>query len=277
MLNPRARPQGHVFHELALGVGALALGGMYAWTGLSQGRLVPLLAGSFGVVLILLFAPGVLAQVPGLRPIQRIWDSLPIGLYVAIGLGTAEVVVAVGHAVGSTAAVLCAPLLGIGAGIALGTLAARAGDRIEPLNRRLESLAEAAVLLLFPLYLVVPLVFAAVDELFSEGVMQGLENTFGVALVLAAIAGGIWGALWVQRRSQGRGFGLALAWALRFLGFCFFVAAPTLLLSAVFCVGLDVAFERLSILLAAEALVLVALFVAWGLRRHRNELTNQRS
>lgn len=277
MLNPRARPRGHVFHELALGIGALVLGGVYAWTGLSQGRLLPLLAGSGGVTLVLLFAFGVLAEVPGFRLLQRCWDSLPFGLYVGIGLGTAEAVVAAGHWIGSTAVVLCAPVLGVGAGIALGTLATRAGDRIEPLNRRLESLAEAAILLLFPLYLVVPAVSAAFGELFSEGVMQGLENTLGLALFLAGTAACIWGALWAQRRLRGGGLGLALAWAMRFLGFAVFVAAPVLLLSALFCLAFDVPFERLSVLLAAEALVLVALFVAWRLRRHRNELTNQRS
>lgn len=119
MLTPGVRPRGHVFHELALGAGAFILGGMYAGMGLSQGRLVPLLCGSFGVVFLLLIAPGVLADVSGWGRIRQFWDRLPFGIYLAIGLGTAEAVVAAGHWLGSTALVLCAPLLGMSAGIAL--------------------------------------------------------------------------------------------------------------------------------------------------------------
>lgn len=268
--------QGHVFIEFFLGVGVLALGVVYAWMGLTQGRLLPLLGGSCGVVLLLLYVPGVLVEGFGFRLIQRLWDNLPFGVYVAIGLGTAEVVVAAGYWVGSTVVVLCAPLVGLGAGIALGTIAARAGDRIEPLNRRLESLVETSLLLLFPLYLLVPVAASVAGELFSEGMIEGLKNTFGLALVLAGIAGCIWGVRWAQQHMDGGSFGLALTWALRFLGFGVFLGAPILLISAVIIVAFDVPFERLSILLAAEALVLVVLFVAWGVRKHRNEIANQR-
>lgn len=261
--------RGHVFIELWISIALLAIGAMLAWNGLTHNTLLPLAAGVAGVELVLLLALGAVVQGVNVPLVRRAVERFPFGIFVAAGVVVAELAVVAGHYAASKAVILVSPAAGIAAGIFAGVLAARAGSRLEVLDERLAGLTEALLLLLLPLYLAGAVALSIFAELFSGGISQGIENTLGLILFLALLAGFIMGVRWMMQRYKSlRG---ALMWMVRFLGFCLFVAAPVLLLSVLFYTGSGGQADSLNALLAIEAAVLVVLFGLWAVRKHRAE------
>ncbi len=259
------RMRGHVNIDLWLSFAVMAAGAIFAINGLARDSMLELIAGSVGSLLILLLGVKVVLIRITTAHIQRSIEHFPFGVFLVTGVFMGELLVISGYHFASKAAIYCSPLAGIVGGIIFGALATRFNGRWASIDERLADFSSTLLLLLLPLYIVLAIVPSVLDELFRSGFAEGIKNTFGIVVLLAALTGLILMIHWTIQHYQN--FGVVVALGLRFLAFGLFVVAPTLLLSVLFYTGLGGSEDNLNVYLIIEAVILIALFGLHNLRK----------
>lgn len=266
---------GHVFIELTIGLGVLALGIFYAAKGWTLGMLALLLSGSLGVALVVLTAINILLQNIETGTIARRLTHFPFGLFSAIGILVTEIAIVVAYFTAFKSILLLSPIIGIAAGLAAGALLARESPRIQAVDEKLSDGVEGLLILLFPAYIFGPVVFSTFAALFEDGFGEGIKNLVALLTFLALLAAVIAALYWLACRFPG--WASFMRWSLRIFCFGLFVLVPVAGLTTLLYAALQGPAGWLETLVCSEILLLSAAFVAWSVRKARRDKRSDQS
>ena len=260
---------GHVFIELTIGVGVLALGVFYAAKGWALEILPLLLAGSLGVAVVVLTAVNMILQNIETGTIARRLMHFPFGIFSAVGILVTEIAIIAAHFTASKSTLLLSPFIGIAAGLAVGALLARETPRIEAMDEKLSNGVEGLFMLLFPAYIFGPIVFSVFAALFEDGFGEGIKNLVALLTFLALLAGVIALLYWLACRFPG--WASFMRWSFRTFCFGLFVLVPVAGLTTLLYAALQGPAGWLETLVCSEILILSMAFVVWAIRKTRHE------
>ncbi|MBS1198933.1 MAG: hypothetical protein H6R18_2718 [Proteobacteria bacterium] len=266
---------GHLFIELSIGVGVLALGVLYAAKGWALGILPLLLAGSLGVAVAVLTAVNMILQNIETGAIARRLMHFPFGIFSVVGILVTEIAIAVAHFTASKSALLLSPFIGIAAGLAMGALLARENTRLEAMDEKLSNGVEGLFILLFPAYIFGPIVLSVFAALFEDGFGEGIKNLVGLLTFLALLTGVTAVLYWLACHFPG--WASFMRWSFRTFCFGLFVLVPVAGLTTLLYAALQGPVGWLETLVCSEILILTAAFVVWTIRKARREQQADRS
>lgn len=265
---PRAF-SGHVFIDITIALGVLALGLFYAVKGLATDSWWLLLTGTLGVATVTVVAINIILQNIEAKAWQEWLSQFRAGIFATVGIALTELAVLAGFLSASRFLLLISPLLGIAAGLLAGAMLAKENPRIEAVDEWLGNGVESLLILLFPAYIVGPVLVSIFAALFEDGVGEGMKNLVALLTFLAMLAGVIAALYWLACRFPG--WACLMRWGLRIFCFGFFVLVPVAGLTTLLYAALAGPQGWLETLVCSELLLLSAAFVVWSVRKVRRE------